>query len=412
MGPLAEPILDVRKLRQHFPALASDFAFFENAGGSQAPQTVIDAVRDYMTNTFVQHGAPYPISEHATQTFADAHAFANRFVGGESVGRVAFGASSSALLRMLGDAYGEILTPGDEIVVMQANHESCVGPWMRLERLGIRVKFWEIDPESQSYDPATLDPLLGPRTKLVAVSQVSNLLGEVYPVQEIARRAHAAGARIVVDGVAFAPHHLVDVDAWGVDWYVFSAYKVYGPHMGVLFGRHEAWEELTGPNHFFIPKDSFPGKFELGSSPHELAAGLLGVGRYFRQVLGESPEDGITREEIAATWSALSSLEAPLVERLIEFLVYKSGVMIVGPKAAGPIRVGTISFLHDRLSPPAMCQAALEAGVGIRYGHMYAYRLCKALGIDTETGVTRVSVVHYNTLEEVERLIAALDPIL
>lgn len=407
MPPAA--VSEVHRIRQLFPALDSDFVYFENAGGSQVPQVVIDAVSQYMREAYVQLGAPYPIAERATEAYDAAHRFANRFMNGEGVGDVVLGSSTSTLLRMLSDAYADVLSPGDEVIVMQGNHESCVGPWLRLESVGVQIRYWEIDRETQTFILEDLAKLLSPRTRLVAFSHVSNLLGEVHPIAEIVQMAHQAGAQAIVDGVAFAPHQAMDMKAWDADFYVFSAYKVYGPHISVLFGKAAAWNALTGPNHFFIDKSYFPAKFELGAASHEAAAGLRAVGGYLLQTMGLAPDRDPSRREIVEAWRVLSGFEAKPQAQLLSYLAEKSTVRIVGPRPGGAPRVPTISFLHHRLSPPEICARVAEVGIGIRYGSMYAYRLCKGLGIDPETGVVRVSLVHYNTEQEVERIIDVLD---
>lgn len=403
------PQIDPHRLRRHFPALQTDFAFFENAGGTQVPQAVIDASARFYREIDVQLGAPYPIAERATQAYAEAHRFANRFVNGEAVGDVVFHSSTSSNLRMLSDAYADVLEADDEVVVMRGNHESCIGPWLRLERIGVRIRWWEIDRDGDTYRIEDLRGLLTDRTRLVAFSHVSNLLGEAYPIREIVQTIHEAGARAIVDGVAYAPHHATDVQAWDVDFYVFSAYKTFGPHLSVLFGKTEAWEVLTGPNHFFISKSAFPSKFELGAAPYEGAAAWRGVGAYLHQVIGRDTDDEPTRAEIEAAWHEIAALEAPLTRRLLEYLDAKPGVRIVGPGPGQGVRVPTISFTHAHRSPPEICEAAAQAGIGIRYGHMYAYRLCQSLDIEPESGVVRVSMVHYNTVDELERLIAAFE---
>jgi len=291
--------------------------------------------------------------------------------------------------------------------------------------MGVRVRFWNLDRTTQSQPICELEELLNERTKIVAFVHVSNLLGEVVDVADIARRAHHVGARVVVDGVAYAPHHAIDVAAWAidvaawdVDWYVYSTYKVFGPHMAALYGRADAIAELTGPNHFFIPCDYVPGKFELGCISHEGCAGLLALGDYLAFLAG-TPGQPVTREtvtaafEVAASYERpLPSYERPLQARLLDYLSRQPGVRIVGPAHGGPERVATISFVHDRVSPPEISAACDAAGIGMRHGHMYAYRLCEGLGIAPDPGVIRVSMAHYNTPDEVERLIAVLDGVL
>jgi selenocysteine lyase/cysteine desulfurase len=219
--------------------------------------------------------------------------------------------------------------------------------------------------------------------------------------------AHAAGARVVVDGVALAPHRALDVQAWNADWYVYSCYKVYGPHMGALFGTNEALSELEGPNHFFLPSDSIY-KFEIGGVSHEGCAGLLAVSRYLRWLAGGDAGEA-ARADIERAFSIMTDLELPLQQRLIKYLQEKPEVRLLGPAHGGPERISTISFVPLSRRPRDVVAKIDERGIGIRWGHMYAYRLCRALGIDTDEGVVRVSMVHYNTQDEIERLIAALD---
>lgn len=396
-------------IRAQFPSLTKGEVFMDNAGGSQVPGGVADAVRDYMVSSYVQVGADYPASRRATQTVADAHAMVNTTMGGDGVGRTIFGSSSSTLCRMLADCYGNILKPGDHVIVGESGHEANVGPWVNLANRGIDVRIWEANPETGVCELSTLQSLLTEKTKVVAFVQTSNILGHVEDIQPCIDAAHAVGARVVVDGVAYAPHLLVDVEKWGVDWYVFSCYKVFGPHIGAMFGRHEAFAELTGPNHYFLAKDYLPGKFELGGANHESCAGLLGLKPYLQFLAGSSD---FNRQTVVEAWRAMEELEQPLTAKFLDFLASKPKVRVIGRSQAAPDRVPTISFLHESLSPKQIADAALEAGIGMRWGNFYSVRLLERLGIDPATGVARASFAHYNTLEEVERLIGALDPVL
>jgi selenocysteine lyase/cysteine desulfurase len=240
---------------------------------------------------------------------------------------------------------------------------------------------------------------------------VSNLLGEIVDVHAITDMAHSVGARVVVDGVAYAPHRAIDVRAWDVDFYVYSTYKVFGPHMAAMFGKHEAWEELEGSNHFFLPAS--PYKFELGGTNHEGCAGLLALQEYFGFLGGASGGGSpLARADIERTWQVAAGFELPIQDRLCAFLRAHPRVRIVGPASGGSERVSTVSFVHETLPSPAIVAHTDAAGIGIRFGHMYAYRLCRAIGIDLEGGVVRVSMAHYNTLEEIERLIEVFDRVL
>ncbi|MFZ4507093.1 MAG: cysteine desulfurase-like protein [Fimbriimonas sp.] len=390
-------------VRAHFPALASGFAYLENAGGSQVPASVADAIRDYMLNTYVQTGAGYLQSVAATEVVSRAHAWMETFVNTEGTGRVVLGPSSTALVEMIANAYGNVWQPGDEVIIATNNHEANAGPWAKLASRGVVVREWPVNPETFECEIDDLESLLGPRTKMVAFPHVSNLLGQVADVAAITKIVHAVGARVCVDGVAYAPHRAIDVAAWGVDWYVFSNYKVFGPHMATLFGRNDAFAEIKGPNHFFIPDDAVPYKYELGGISHEACAGLLGLQPYFRFLAERDRDD---RETIDSAFQAVEALEQAPHDALLAGL-QDLPVRLVGQNPAVK-RVPTVSFLHDRLSSPEVVAHVDSANIGIRYGHMYAVRLCKALGIDLSTGVVRVSLAHTSTVDEIDRLLAVL----
>jgi cysteine desulfurase family protein (TIGR01976 family) len=393
-------------VRSWFPSLASGFAYLENAGGSQVPGAVADAIREYMLSSYVQLGAGYPQSDRATALVHEAHGFIELFMNAGSAGKVALAGSMTALSTILANAYGDIMSPGDEVIIAQTNHEANAGPWARLSRRGVTVKVWRVDPASFQCPLEDLAKLLSPRTRIVTLPHVSNLLGEIMPVAAATALAHQAGARVVADGVAFAPHRAIDVQALGVDYYLYSTYKVFGPHLGAMFGRLDAFAEIEGPNHFFIARDDIPYKFELGGVPHEACAGLLAL-RPYLQLLGGAEQ--CDRATIERAFAAMTALEQPLVERLLAYLRSRPDVKIIGSPEASDNRVGTISFLHDRIPSPQIAAAVNREHIGIRHGHMYALRLCEGLGIDPAAGVVRVSLLHYNSEEEIDRLIAALE---
>jgi cysteine desulfurase family protein (TIGR01976 family) len=399
---------DRDRIRGQFPALAGDTVFLENAGGSQVPAMVADGIRDYMLSTYVQLGAGYPISERCTELVDSAHDFARLLMNGGD-GEVILGPSTSALLQMLAGCYATALTPGSEIVVAQTGHEANVGPWKKLERIGFPLRWWEMDPATCTCPMERLEALLNDRTALVAFPHVSNLLGDIVDVRAITELVHAVGARVVVDGVAYAPHRAMDVAAWDVDWYAYSTYKVYGPHMAALWGRGDAIAELAGPNHFFIPDDEVPYKFEVGGASHEGCAGILGLRDYLMFLADAPASASIDRAVVERAFDTMVACELPLQARFIEYLLSREDVRIIGPKHSDPSRVPTISFVHSSKSSAEITAVVDRSGIGIRHGHMYAYHLCEALGLDPEDGVVRVSLVHYNTMEEVDRLIEVLE---
>lgn len=398
------------EIRAEFPALADGTAYFENAGGSQVPRVVADAIHRHLLTNYVNPGAAYAQSQAASAVVRGAHAFVNLFMNGVDRGHVILGPSTSVLCRSIADGYAQRLAPGDEIVVAQSGHEANIGPWVRLERFGLKVRFWPVDARQCTCRVRDLEALLRPRTRLVAFPHVSNILGEIADVRAITARCHDAGARVLVDGVAYAPHGAMDVSAWGVDWYAYSTYKVFGPHAAALWGSAEAMAELPSANHFFV--EGTPGRFELGGIGHEDCAGLLALGEYLNFLAGAPRDAALTRATIVAAYERMALLEHPLVERLLAFLRSRPAVRIIGPVDAGPTRAGIVSFSCARRSARELALAANEAGIGVKHGHMSAYRLVEALGLDPADGVLRVSFCHYNTLDEVERLIAVLAPLI
>jgi len=236
------------------------------------------------------------------------------------------------------------------------------------------------------------------RTRLVAFTHVSNVLGGIHDVAALTRIAHDHGAQVCVDGVAYAPHRAIDVRAWDVDYYVFSFYKVYGPHLAMLYGKRALLESLETINHEFIGKE-LPYKLQPGGINYELTYGLTGITDYLDALGGK-----------AAAFDAIAAYEERLAEPLLGFLRGRRGVRICGePVADQSRRVPTISFSVDGASPEAIVPAVDAHGIGIRHGHFYSHALMRGLGLAQRGGVVRVSMVHYNTTAEIERLVTALD---
>ncbi|MEM7660474.1 MAG: aminotransferase class V-fold PLP-dependent enzyme, partial [Bacteroidota bacterium] len=278
-----------------------------------------------------------------------------------------------------------------------------------------KIQTWEVRPETMRLHLEDLEPLMNAHTRLVCVTHTSNVLGTLYPIREISDFVHEKGALIVVDGVAHAPHRLVDVQALDADFYVLSTYKVYGPHYGLLYGKKEHLLELPGINHSFIQENDIPYKFQPGNTNFELTYGMLGLTDYLQAAYahhfdGEAPS---LREQMVAVFDLIAEHEAQLSQRLLEFLLSKAGVRIVGEKDwHKELRVPTISFVAEGKRSDELVQQVDAANIGIRYGDFYAKKLIDSLGLRSYHGVVRVSMVHYNTLEEVDRLIEVLDRIL
>jgi cysteine desulfurase family protein (TIGR01976 family) len=402
----ASPVpLDLAAVRAAFPGLADGFAFFDNAGGAQVLREVADRVRDYLLTTSVQLGASYEVSERALARVTEARARVALLVGASRPEEVVFGPSTTQLMRNLCAAMASQFAAGDEIVLTTFDHESNIGPWLPLQERGVVVRWWKPDPETGEIDLAELDRLLSPRTRLVCVTHASNILGTINPIPEIARRVHAAGARLCVDAVAYAPHRAVDVVASGADYYVFSFYKVYGPHFAVMWGRYEALLELDGLYHWFYGKDKVPNKLEPGNMNYELAWGCAGIVDYLER-LGGAPG----RAGIESAFEAIARQEEALGERLLGWLRARNDVRIVGRRESdGGSRVPTISFKVAGRDSEEIVRHVDTARIGIRFGDFHSRRLVEHLGLAEGGGVVRVSMVHYNTLEEVDRLIGALE---
>ena len=389
-------MLDLDFVRAQFPALSSGYVYLDNAGGSQTLGRVADRVRDYLLTTNVQLGASYAISEESTARVDAAARGAAEYIGAQP-GEVVLGSSTTQLLHNLSRAMEPSLSPGDEIVVSTADHEANVGPWKRLAARGVVVKKWPLDRETLRLEERGLAPLLTKRTRLVAFTHASNVLGSIHDVAALTRFVHAHGAEVCVDGVAFAPHRRVDVGAWDVDYYVFSFYKVYGPHMALLYGKRAHLEKLAGINHDFI--DEVPYKLQPGNVNFELSHGVGGVFEYIAALGGP-----------ARAFDAIAEQEERLAKRLLTFLATVPGARVHGERTADRTRrVPTIGFTVDGVSPERIVRGVDPHGVGIRHGDFYAKGLMGELGVSPE-GVVRVSAVHYNTEAELDRAIAALEP--
>jgi cysteine desulfurase family protein (TIGR01976 family) len=376
---------------------------------------VIDAVADYMRRCQVQLGATYALSAEASERVRAGHAAIERWIGAEP-GEVVLGPSTTVNLKILAAALRPLWKEGDEVVVTNLDHESNVGPWRDLAATGITVREWRFRPETVGLALEDLDALLNERTRLVAVTHCSNLVGAIVDVAAVARRVHEAGALVAVDGVAYAPHRRLDVKAWDVDFYAASLYKTYGPHLALLYGKRDLLLQARGQYNFFIAEDDVPYKLQPGNVNHELAAALPEVLRYFERLdehhfPGE--ENASLGQRLDRVYGLVREHEERLAGRLLDFLRTKENVRILGPACAdGAVRMPTISFVVEGRRSSEIPPLLDEKRLAVRFGHFYAYRPVRDLGLLERDGVVRASLVHYNRQEEVDRLVAALDEIL
>lgn len=405
--------LDPSFVRAQFPALDGDWVFLDNAGGSQALGRVIDRIADYLRTTNVQLGASYAVSARAGERMQEAQRRMASFVNASRPEEVVMGPTSTLLVQLLARAMAHQFSPGDEVVVSRADHESNIGAWVGLESIGVVPRFWEFNPSSLRLELDGLDRVMSPRTKLVAFTHASNIFGTIHPVAEITRFVHDRGAKVCVDGVAYAPHRLVDVTAWDVDYYVLSLYKVYGPHHALLYGKYEQLLELSNLYHYFIPKDRIPYKLQPGNPNYELSYGSVGIVDYLEELGARVGARGHTaRGSMQAAFEAIADHEQALAERLLGYLATKPHVRVIGETTPDrAVRVPTVSFVVDGMDSQAIVQRIDPLHIGIRFGDFHSRRLVEHLGLQPSNGVVRVSMVHYNTIDEIDRLIGGLDSV-
>lgn len=405
--------LDLDYVRSQFPGLSRGWTYFDNAGGSQILKGAMERISTFLIEKNVQIGGSYEVSQSAANALYEARTAAMHLVNASRPEEIVFGGSTTALLQNLARAMQSQLSAGDEIIVTVSDHESNIGPWDRLQDAGIILKFWPLNKETLTLDLADLEQQMSERTKMVCVTHVSNILGSINPIREIADFVHARGAKICVDAVAYAPHRAVDVQALNVDYYVFSLYKTYGPHYALMYGKYDLLLELDTLYHYFYGKDKVPGKLEPGNPNYELAYSTCGIVDYLAALGEQAGETGTVRQKIEAAFAAIMAQENLLTERLLSYLRSRNDCRIVGQITNhDETRVPTIAFRFDGREAGDLCKAMDNENIAMRFGDFHSRRLAEYLGLTDHGGMLRVSMVHYNTLEEVDRFTAALDRIL
>ncbi len=411
---------DPQALRAEFPALArrqdgQEVVFLDGPGGTQVPQRVIDAVVGYYRDSNANDGGAFATSQASVAIVGEARAAIADFVGAASPDEIKFGQNMTSLTLHLGRSIGATLGPGDEIVVTTLDHEANVSPWraMAADR-GVTVHTVDIHLDDCTLDLEDLESKLSSRTKLVAVGYASNAVGTINPVAEIVARAHEVGALAFVDAVAFAPHGPIDVQALDTDFLACSAYKWFGPHLGILYGKADAFDRL--PTYKVRPAHD---RWETGTQSFESIAGacaatdyLRDVGREYGDVAGAPGAASASerRRELVAAMVAIAAYERTLVTRLVEGLVTIAGVSIHGitDDSRFDARVPTVSVSIDGVPPRVAAEALARDGIYAWDGDFYATGLIERLGKADAGGVLRLGLVHYNTVTEVDRTIDAL----
>jgi cysteine desulfurase family protein (TIGR01976 family) len=416
--PVARRGLDVAAVRDHFPSLSRmidgrSVAYLDGPGGTQVPRETIDAIRDYLaTSNANSHGA-FAASRETDLMLTDVHAAAADFLGAHDPDEIVFGPNMTTLTFALSRAIGRDLAPGDEIVVTRLDHDANVAPWLTVaEDRGAVVRWIDIDEADCTLRYDELEAAVGPRTRIVAVGLASNAVGTVNDVGRIAQIAHAAGALVFVDAVHGAPHLPIDVRSMQVDFLACSPYKFFAPHLGLLYGRREHLERLRA--YRVRPAgDDLPGKWETGTQNHEALAGLLGTFAYLAalgRAYGGAAADADRRAALRAAMGAIREHERGLIGPLLEGLATVPGLQVRGITEPARLdeRVPTVAFTLDGHPPRRVAEHLGERAIATWDGDYYAYELIRRLGLAGAGGMVRVGLVHYNTAEEIDRLVDAL----
>ncbi len=441
---ITAPSLDLASIRSQFPSLAQTVhgyraVFFDGPGGTQVPQSVIDAISNYLRCDNANTGGAYQTSRHTDAMIADARAAMADFLNC-AADEIIFGPNMTSLTYMMSRTVGRELEPGDEILVTRLDHDANVSPWLALEEKGVTIRWAEIHPEDCTLDVEDLEAKLSSRTKLVAVGYASNAVGTINPVKEIVRIAHAAGALVYVDAVHYAPHGLIDVAGLDCDFLVCSTYKFFGPHMGVLYGKREHLQRLR-PYKVRPLTEAVPFRWEWGTLNHECIAGITECVNYFADLgrqenptsrkSGESGMPHPTRLSLGGTGD-VGTRRAAIVSAFEQIHRYEHGLMgrlMAGLKEIPKLKIYGITdpdcfnwrcpTLALRIANPTAEQTPLalatklgERGIFTWDGNYYALNLAERLNVEKTGGFLRIGLVHYNTMEEVDRLLEALPEII
>lgn len=395
----------VEQLRAVFPALQNDddFIFFDNAAGAQSPQVVLNAVANHLLHRNVQRGGRYKHSQEVDAAIAQARESVALLVNARHSDEISFGMNATSFMRLISIAIGQSLRDRREIIVTDLDHEANIAVWLALEREGAKIIWWHFREDGRLH-PEDLEPLLSPRTRIVACTLASNAIGSILDIAEVSRRAHASGAEVFVDAVHYGPHGPIDVQAFACDYLVCSGYKIFSPHMGFLWGRRETLNALPTFREDFVP-DTTPAKLEIGTYIYENVAGMDAAVRYLEDLGRQiAPGTSSRRAAIVAATEAVRRYEAQLSSAMLDALANaKATVYGLTAKDQISCRTPTLCFNLAGISPATVTEELARQNIGVRDGHMYSPRLMKRLGLTKESGAVRASLVHYNTLEEVQR---------
>jgi cysteine desulfurase family protein (TIGR01976 family) len=406
----------VPELRAQFPALARHHAgrpvvYLDGPAGTQVPLRVADAVRDYLLHHNANCHGEFPASTETDHLLAEAHRAAADLVGTADPDEISFGNNMTSLAFHLAAATSRTWSEGDEVIVTRLDHDANVRPWVRAaEHVGATVRWVDVNPLDGTLRLEDFHAALGPRTRWVAVTCASNSIGTRTPIQEIVDAAHRVGSLVMLDAVHYAPHGLIDVQTWNADFLACSAYKFFGPHVGILWGRRELREQLDVDKVRPAP-EQLPGRWMTGTQNHEGICGVTAAIDYLADIGRRLAGDArlARRAALAQAYAATTQYEGALIARLLAGLQQLPEIRVWGQAdpARGESRVSTLSLTHHRIPAQVLAQRLAAEGIWCWHGNYYAWELSHRLGREPD-GMLRLGLVHYNTTDEVDRTLAAL----
>ena len=408
----SDETLNVEFCRAHFPAMESGWVYLENAGGSLVPRQVVDRLVDFTTHCQVQPGEGYEASERGAALIDEGRAALADLINADSA-EIVVGPSTTSNVYVLTHALRPLLRTGDEIIVTNQDHEANNGAWRALEETGVTVREWRMNEETDDLEAEDLEDLLSARTRIVCFTQCSNIVGLVHSSRKLVASIHDAGALACVDGVAMVPHRRVDVKDLGADIYLYSPYKVFGPHMGVMYISPRLLPQLASQSHYFLDDDDHQRRLCPGGCNYELTAASAGITAYLEAVDAHHypGTSAGTQERIERVFRLFARHERSLSARIEDFLLAHSNVRLAGGRMAGRReRVGVFSFLVDGCDSRDIPARLREHRIGLHADDFYAARCIDALGARAQNGFVRASMLHYNSFDDIERLIVHLEP--
>ena len=411
---MIDSAVNVERVRSQFPSLSrmldgKQAIYFDGPAGSQVPRSVVDRISDCMLHHNANRSGRFVTSREVDAIMNHCHQVLCDFVGAASPESIAFGPNMTSLTLQFSRALSQEWRPGDRILVSSLDHDANFTPWVLAAKdAGAEVKVIRIRTSDATLDLASLDELLNERTRLVAVTAASNAVGSLTPLREIAKRVHSVGAELFVDAVHMAPHKSMDVTDWNCDYLVCSAYKFFGPHIGVLYGRKDRMQSLI-PYKLRPAPDSLPGRWMTGTQNHACIAGAAAAVDYIASLSPIPADHQNRRERLIDAMSIISYYETELISKLIEGLLSNPRLKVFGITDPNRMseRAPTVSFQVAGATSIEMAQRLGDQGVFAWHGNYYALPLTESLGTEP-AGMVRLGCMHYNTLEEVERTLDLL----